>query len=553
MDFIIFILRVILPILSIFIVLRCFLSMKKNQRGNRTLIVLKNIITGEEIPIKYWENSIGRDKNCDVIINEATVSREHAVLFRRKKGWLISDTGSKSGININGEKVVGQAPVYIGDNISMGSCSFKLIKASESEVVKNPIERMTLKPIRSKSLLFLVLIFHGLITLEALFSKGLTGFDNILDFLDFLFPMGALFCISFIFYFFSSVIFKRVTFELETLGIFLSGIGILTIGNYDIKEVYIQVISLVIGIFLYCFLIWFIEKVDLVMKFRLYIAIFAVLLFAVNLLLAKEVNGSRNWVRLGGFTFQPSELIKIAYIFVGASTLEELQTTKNLTGFIVFSAICIGSLFLMKDFGTACVFFIAFLIISFMRSGRLRTVILSCSAALLGAFMILTFKPYIKDRFAVWGHVWEHTQDSGYQQTRVLSYAASGGLIGVGSGQGKLNSVFAALNDLMFGVICEELGLIIALVIALTIAGMAFFVKGQSNKSRSTFYSIASCSAAAMLVFQCGLHIFGSTDILPMTGVTLPFVSLGGSSLVSVWGLLAFIKASDERTYSLRR
>ena len=238
MDFIIFILRVILPILSIFIVLRCFLSMKKNQRGNRTLIVLKNIITGEEIPIKYWENSIGRDKNCDIIINEATVSREHAVLFRRKKGWLISDTGSKSGININGEKVVGQAPVYIGDNISMGSCSFKLIKASESEVVKNPIERMTLKPIRSKSLLFLVLIFHGLITLEALFSKGLTGFDNILDFLDFLFPMGALFCISFIFYFFSSVIFKRVTFELETLGIFLSGIGILTIGNYDIKEVY---------------------------------------------------------------------------------------------------------------------------------------------------------------------------------------------------------------------------------------------------------------------------------------------------------------------------
>lgn len=546
MEFLVFIARVFLPFFSLIIVLWCFLSMRKNQRGKRTLIILKNIITNEEIAIKYWENSIGRDKNSDIILNDPTVSREHAVLFRRKNGWIISDTGSKVGTTINGEKVVGQAPIYIGDTVSIGSSSFKLIKASESEDKKILSERVNIRPIRSRSILFFVSIFHIVIFLESMLKKGTFSVES-------LFPIVSIFLLTWIFYFISSVIFRRVTFELESIGLLLSGIGILTIGNYSIKEVYMQFISLVIGVTLYSFLIWFIENVDMVMKFRIYISIFAVLLFMANLVLGKEVNGSRNWIRLGGLSFQPSEFIKIAYVFVGASTLEELQKTKNLTWFIVFSAMCIGSLFLMKDFGTACVFFIAFLMISFMRSGSLRTVVLSCTAAVLGAFMILTFKPYIKDRFSIWGHVWEHPQDAGYQQTRVLSYISSGGLIGVGSGQGKLNSIFAALSDLMFGVVCEELGIIIALLIALSIAGLAFFAKGQSNKSRSTFYSIASCSAAAMLVFQSGLHIFGSTDILPMTGVTLPFVSLGGSSLISVWGLLAFIKASDERTYSLKR
>ena len=234
-------------------------------------------------------------------------------------------------------------------------------------------------------------------------------------------------------------------------------------------------------------------------------------------------------------------------------TLDKLQTTKNLTGFILFSAMCIGTLFLIKDFGTACIFFVAFLLISFMRSGSLRTVILSCAAAAIGAFMILNFKPYIKDRFAVWGHVWEYPQNSGYQQTRVLSYMSSGGLFGVGVGEGKLQGIFAALNDLMFGVVSEELGLIVALISALLIAGFAFSAYGYGNKSRSTFYSIASCAAAGMLIFQAGLHVFGSTDVLPLTGVTFPFVSLGGSSLISSWGLLAFIKAADERTYSIKR
>ncbi len=136
---------------------------------------------------------------------------------------------------------------------------------------------------------------------------------------------------------------------------------------------------------------------------------------------------------------------------------------------------------------------------------------------------------------------------------RDRSYSASGGLFGLGIGNGSLKSVFASTSDLMFGMVCEELGLLLAIVIVLTLAFLMFYARSDVTRSRSTFYSISSCAAGGMLLFQTCLNVFGATDVLPMTGVTLPFVSLGGSSMVAVWGLLAFIKASDERTYAARR
>lgn len=346
----------------------------------------------------------------------------------------------------------------------------------------------------------------------------------------------------------------RVTFELETIGFLLSGIGILLISATNMKTAFVQLGAETIGVVLFCMMIWFLSDLDRVMKARVPIGIIAILLFIANLLLAHEMNGARNWISIAGIGVQPSEFIKIAFIFVGASTLDRLQTAKNLTGFIAFSAVCMGALFLMRDFGTACIFFVTFLIIALMRSGSLRTIALICAVAVFGAFLILKFKPYVAQRFSAWRHVWDYVNESGgYQQTRVMSYSASGGLFGVGPGNGCLKNVFASTSDLVFGMLCEELGLILALVVALSIALLMFYARSDVTRSRSTFYSISACAAAGMMMFQTCLNVFGATDVLPMTGVTLPFVSAGGSSMLAVWGLLAFIKASDERTYAARR
>ena len=128
-----------------------------------------------------------------------------------------------------------------------------------------------------------------------------------------------------------------------------------------------------------------------------------------------------------------------------------------------------------------------------------------------------------------------------------MSAAASGGMIGVGSGDGWLHNVAAANTDLVFGMLCEEWGLIIALLAVLGIASLSIFAVRVVRTGRSSYYVIAACAATSMLVFQTMLNVFGSVDLFPLTGVTFPFVSCGGSSMLASWGILAFVKAADTR------
>ena len=319
------------------------------------------------------------------------------------------------------------------------------------------------------------------------------------------------------------------------------------------RQAYTQMITAAMGMVLFMFLIKFIENPDRVKKYRTIIMIGAVAFLAINLVFGKIQHGAANWISIGSFTIQPSEFVKIAFIFVGAATLDQLQTSKNLLEYIIFSAVCVGALAIMGDFGTGLIFFVTFLFIAFMRSGDFKTIILAVTAAVFAGAMVLKFKPYIADRFVSWGHVWDYAQTNAYQQARVLTYTASGVLFGVGVGNGCLKYVFASENDLVFGLVAEEMGIIVAVICAIAIGGLVLYSRAITTRSRSTFYSISACCAAGLLLFQMALNIFGATDILPLTGVTLPFISLGGSSMISCWGLLAFIKAADERTYAMRR
>ncbi len=541
---VLYIFRIIVPVVSLTIVCKCFSSLKRGRRREDPVIILEDMVTHAVIPVLYWENSLGRSKSCDIVLHDATASRDHAVMMRRESGWIVTDTGSKSGTFINGAKVQSPTPILPGDIIAMGSTAL-ILKQADNQM--KPSRRTSRRAASPLGLLFSVTFVQLLLCIQACFAGGKFSYMPAV-------PFGALFVMEWGLYLYSMKGLGRVSFELETIAFLLSGIGILLISGMDVKSTYMQLGAVAAGIFLFCIIIWFLSDLDRVMRWRLAIGCFAVLLFIANLLLASNRNGARNWINLGPISVQPSEFIKIAFVFVGASTLDRLQTAKNLTGFIGFSAICMGALFLMHDFGTACIFFIGFLIIAFMRSGSVRTIVLICSVAAFGAFLIVKFKPYVAQRFSAWRHVWQYVNESGgYQQTRVLSYSASGGLFGLGLGNGWLKNVFASNSDLVFGMLCEELGLVLALIVVFSIVFLMFYARSDVTRSRSTFYSISACAAAGMMLFQTCLNVFGATDVLPMTGVTLPFISLGGSSMVAVWGLLAFIKASDERTYAARR
>ena len=347
----------------------------------------------------------------------------------------------------------------------------------------------------------------------------------------------------------ASVFCGQNNFELEIIGFLFSGIGLTNVASVDNDYAIKQVVAIVLGLFLFIFMLAVMSRTDIVMKLRMPVAFAAVGLLVANLALAKYTNGALNWITIGGMSIQPSEFVKLAFIFVGAASLDKLQSARSLTKYLIFSFGCVGALFLMKDFGTALIFFFTFIVIAFMRSGDVRTIALVCVAALLGAIMIIYFKPHVAARFKAYGHIWELINDEGMQQTRTLIYSASGGLFGLGIGKGELRNVVFASTDLAFGMICEEWGMIVGLTIVITYAFVLLYAIKVARNTRSAFYAITACAAAGLLLFQTSLNIFGVTDILPFTGVTLPFISRGGSSVISSWGMLALIKSADIRTY----
>ena len=552
-DLAIVALRVLMPVYAIIIVYQCYAAMRRRRRPEKPLVTLYNTVTGQKLPVIFWENSIGRSKSSDIVVDDPAVSRNHCVLLRRASGWYICDTGSKGGTYVNGEAAEGRTRVLIDDVINVGNSQFQFLRGEDyDENLRYSwfFKKVNDKPaMKSWKLMLLITLFHFFMSVEAVFWQD--GTNKYSPFVLF----GCLAVAEWTFFFVSTKVLKRVSFELESLALFLTGVGVMLLVRQVERSAYVQLIAAVVGMALFCVIIKFIEDPDRTSstKLRYGLMIAAVGLLGVSIVFGKITYGAANWIRIGGISIQPSEIVKIIYIFIGANTLDRLQTKKNLLEFIIFSAVCVGLLALMGDFGTALIFFMTFLLISFMRSGDFKTVILAIAAAVFGVSIVLRFKSYVLDRFKAWGHAWEYANDLGYQQTHVLTYIASGGLFGVGIGNGFLKGVGASESDLAFGLVSEEMGVIVAITLAVAVACLVIYARAITTRSRSTFYSISACCAAGLLVIQLSLNVFGATDILPLTGVTFPFISCGGSSVLSCWGLIAFIKAADERTYAVKK
>lgn len=392
-------------------------------------------------------------------------------------------------------------------------------------------------------MLFIITLFQ-LICLFTLLEKSEDKYKA-----DIFITFAIYILVEYLYFIGTRVILKRRGFEVELIAFMLTSIGLSITASVYPDAAIKQLIAVLIGIAGFVILQWLMRELKTCISLRIPVAIAALGLMAFTLVFAGFTNGARNWIYIGGMSIQPSELVKVAFVFVGAASLEKLQSNKSLTKFILFSFACVGSLFLMHDFGTALIFFFTFIIISFMRSGDIRTIVIICTIALMGGLLILMFRPYVASRFAAYGHVWEYFDSSGYQQTRTMIYSASGGLFGVGLGNGHLREIFAATEDLVFGVVCEEFGMIMAGAILLAYVALLVYSIRHSKYARSTFYAISACSASALMLFQSALNVFGVNDLLPLTGVTLPFISRGGSSIICCWMLLAFIKGVDRSTY----
>ena len=340
---------------------------------------------------------------------------------------------------------------------------------------------------------------------------------------------------------------RCVGFELETIAFYLSTLSLAVTASSAPGSLPKQLLAIVLGMGLFLALGLFLRDLERVKKRRWLMAAGAIGLLGITLVLGKAKFGATNWVTLGGISFQPSEIAKICYIFAGSATLERLFRRRNLALFIVLTGVCIGLLGLMSDFGTAAIFFVTFLVIAYLRSGDAATLALICGGAAFGAGISRTVQALYSEPLRRVG-----PRLGGGLRLRLSADphhvgGASGGLFGMGAGNGWLERIPAGDTDLVFGMLCEEWGLVIALLAVACILTLAWFAVRASRTGRSSFYTIAACAAGSLLVFQTSLNVFGSVDLLPLTGVTFPFVSNGGSAMLSAWGLLAYLKAMDTR------
>ena len=527
--------------LSLVIMIRCIRSMLSAGFEAETWATAR--FGRDSVPVTHWENLIGRARSADIRVDRGDVERIQAVLKRLDDGrWMIFDVFSRGGVSVNGEDVAaGGAEIESGDTIRVGGAAMRLqdigaakssaLDAQRTSAGKSVSPALTLFEL---TLFELLLLFQHLITASGTRTLSVALGFAVLILLEW-------FC------YYAMRLIGRSGFEIETIAFYLTSLGMSVTASAAPQDMFKQTVLILISFVLFLLLGRWLRALRRTERTRLLVAALAVALLGLNLATSDTLNGARSWLSIAGFSFQPSELVKVAYIYVGAATLDRLYRRRNLIVFIVFSAICVGALALIGDFGSALVFFICFLVISFLRSGSIATVFLAVSGAAMAGFLAVSIKPYIARRFATWGHVWEDVYGAGYQQTRALGAAAGGGLFGKGAGGGWLTEIVAADTDMVFAVICEEQGLIIALCMVLAVLTLSFFAVRTARRGRSAYYAIAACAAVSMLMAQMALNVFGSLDLLPFTGVTFPFVSRGGTSLLSCWMMMAFIKGADTR------
>lgn len=532
-------LRWIAPILAVVLLFRCIRPLLTFRREPEIWGWLC-VANGKKLPVTHWENVIGRSKHSDIVIDFPTISKNHCVLTRYDDGsWSISDADSKSGVFVNGEPVDIHA-LEPDDIITIGGVELTLQPISKKQEKRlSQLRARGHSAFASFGNVVLLSVFQALCCIAYLLADPanasyiLTGFGGIMVFQ----------WILLLFY----LIIKRTAFEVETLAFFLCTLGMIVIVAVKPAESLKQLIAIAIGMVAFLGVGWSLRNTDRTKKCRYIAGIAGIAFLLITLLFGQEYYGAKNWLVIGSLSIQPSELSKVCFVYVGAASMDRIVKKRNLFLFIAYAVVICGCLALMNDFGTALVFFGAFLVTAYMRSGNVGTIALACTSLGFAGVVALKIAPHALRRFASWRHIWEVPLDGGYQQTRALMCMASGGFLGLGAGNGWLKRVFAADSDIAIATLCEEWGLIMVIMAIVVILSLAIFCVRSGAIGRSSLFTISACTAVSIFLLQTILNALGTVDVIPLTGVTLPFLSNGGSSMICSWGLLAYIKAADTR------
>ena len=345
----------------------------------------------------------------------------------------------------------------------------------------------------------------------------------------------------------------------------LSGIGITFVTRLQPDASLGQVIFLFLGVALMVGTLAVVKNLEVVKRYKYVLGIAGIILLVLPMFIGTEIYGSKLWIKIGGFQFQPGEFAKVLIVLFLAGYLaenRELLSISNRTVlgikfprlrllyplFIVWGVCLLGVAF-ERDLGSALLFYTIFLIMLYVATGRVSYVIIGLALLAVGAFGMYQIMSHVQVRVAIWLDPFSDAQNLGYQIVQSLFSLADGGLAGVGIGKGMADIIPVVASDMIFAAIGEEMGLLGGSAVLLLF--MLFAVRGLTTAARakSDLAAFSAAGLTAAISFQAFTIVGGVTKLIPLTGVTLPFMSQGGSSLLASFVIVALLlRAGDEAT-----
>lgn len=265
-------------------------------------------------------------------------------------------------------------------------------------------------------------------------------------------------------------------------------------------------------------------------------------ILVVLLMIGEENGGAKNWITVGGISFQPSEFVKVALIFIMPNYLTTVTRTWDWLPSAIFTIIVAVLLVMERDLGAALLICGTYLIVFYVATGKVGTTLIGLGAGAAGAVASYYLFDHVKARVAIWLNPWATYSTSGYQVAQGLMAIASGGLMGLGLTKGMPKSIPAYNTDYIFAVICEEFGIIfgiavIALYLVLIIRGALIALN-----ARTRYLMLVAFGCTVLITLQSFIIIGGVIKLIPLTGITLPFVSYGGSSMIATMMMLGILE-----------
>lgn len=324
--------------------------------------------------------------------------------------------------------------------------------------------------------------------------------------------------------------------------IFLMDIGLVMLYRLNQDLAVKQIIWNTIGLVILAVLPIILGRLPRLDKYRRIYILGSFVLLAATLVFGFTTKGAKNWISLGPISIQPSEFIKVLFVFYLASALEKKPTFKELIVPAVCSGIIVLALVAQTDLGSALIFYMTFIIMVFIATENYLYFFGGLGAMAFASVIAYNLFSHIQVRVEAWLNPWADVQGNGYQIAQSLFAICTWGITGIGLTKGYATSIPVVERDFIFAAICEEFGVIFAAGVILLF--VLIFLEGARGTlhNNNRFLSLLCAGFTALFAFQSFLIIGGVIKLIPLTGVTLPFVSYGGTSIVISYAIMAFMQ-----------